>query len=83
MQEDLEASIARVKERLEKETAAHLEVKQRLGAAEDRLLEMDDKLQVEMKERRKLEALLSEGCLPDDAKVVYFTIYLNHYIIPT
>ena len=58
-----------MKEKLEKETAGHLEARQRLGAIEDKVLELEDKLQIEVRERRKMEALLSEGCIPDDTKV--------------
>lgn len=76
--EDLEASVQRVKERLEKETAGHLEARQKLGAIEDKMLEIEDKLQIEMRERRKLEALLSEGCIPDDAKAEGLNMVNGH-----
>lgn len=54
---------------MEKETAAHIEARQRVSALEDRTSELEDRLALEERERRRLEALLSEGSLPDDAKV--------------
>ncbi|KAK7601114.1 hypothetical protein V9T40_008555 [Parthenolecanium corni] len=68
--EDMEASLQRVKERLEKETAAHLEAKQKISELEDRTSELEHRASCEQVERKRLETLLSSGSLPDDAKVV-------------
>lgn len=68
--EDIEASLSRVKERLEKETAAHLEAKQRMSELEDRVVELENRVTSEEGERRRLETLLSSGSFPDDAKVI-------------
>ncbi|XP_073980936.1 disheveled-associated activator of morphogenesis-like protein isoform X2 [Rhodnius prolixus] len=76
--EDLEASVARGKERLEKETAAHIEARQRVSALEDRTSELEDRLALEERERRRLEALLSEGSLPDDAKAEGLNMVNGH-----
>ena len=54
---------------MEKETACHLEARQKIGALEDRASELEHRLSFEEAEKRRLEALLSEGSLPDDAKV--------------
>lgn len=69
MQEDIEASLQRVKERLEKETAAHLEARQKISELEDRTSELEHRATYEQDERKRLETLLSCGSLPDDAKV--------------
>ncbi|XP_049795298.1 disheveled-associated activator of morphogenesis 1 [Schistocerca nitens] len=68
--EDMETNLQRVKERLEKETAAHLEMKQRCLELEDRACELDRQVASERGERHRLEQLVSSGSLPDDAKVV-------------
>lgn len=68
-QEDIEASLCRVKERLEKETAAHLESRQRISELEDKTSDLEHRVNCEESERRRLETLLSSGSLPDDAKV--------------
>lgn len=65
----MEASISRVKERLEKEISIHLETKQKVSELEDTTSELQHRVLYEQAERRKLEALLSNGSLPDDAKV--------------
>ncbi|XP_025407698.1 disheveled-associated activator of morphogenesis 1 isoform X3 [Sipha flava] len=67
--EDMEASISRVKERLEKEISIHLETKQKVSELEDTTSELQHRVLYEQTERRKLEAMLSNGSLPDDAKV--------------
>lgn len=58
-----------MKERLEKETAAHLETKQRISELEYHALELDRQVSCERGERHRLERLVSSGSLPDDAKV--------------
>lgn len=69
MQEDVEASLQRVKERLEKETAAHLEARQKISELEDRTSELEHRATYEQDERRRLETLLNSGSLSDDTKV--------------
>ncbi|KAL1138866.1 hypothetical protein AAG570_008928, partial [Ranatra chinensis] len=76
--EDIEASLSRVKERLEKETAAHIEARQKIGALEDRASELEHRLSCEEREKRRLEALLSEGSLPDDAKAEGLNMVNGH-----
>ncbi|XKL66064.1 hypothetical protein PGB90_009484 [Kerria lacca] len=68
--EDVEASLQRVKERLEKETAAHLEARQKISELEDRTSELEHRATYEQDERRRLETLLNSGSLSDDTKVV-------------
>lgn len=65
----MEASIARYKERLEKEMSIHLETKQKVSELEDTTSELKDRISYEQAERRKLEAMLNNESLPDDAKV--------------
>ncbi|XP_001947056.2 disheveled-associated activator of morphogenesis 1 isoform X1 [Acyrthosiphon pisum] len=67
--EDMEASISRIKERLEKEISIHLETKQKISELEDTSSELQHRIAYEQAERRKLEAMLTNGSLPDDAKV--------------
>ncbi|XP_023719898.1 disheveled-associated activator of morphogenesis 1 [Cryptotermes secundus] len=66
--EDMETNLTRVKERLEKETAAHLETKQRVSELEYRASELDRQVNCERGERHRLERLVSSGSLPDDTK---------------
>ncbi|KDR14722.1 Disheveled-associated activator of morphogenesis 2 [Zootermopsis nevadensis] len=68
--EDMETNLTRVKERLEKETAANLETKQRISELEYRASELDRQVNCERGERHRLERLVSSGSLPDDAKAV-------------
>lgn len=65
----MEASIVRVKERLEKEISIHLETKQKVSELEDRTSELQHRITYEQTERIKLETMLNNGSLPDDAKV--------------
>lgn len=65
----MEASILRTKERLEKEMSIHLETKQKVSELEDTVSELQHRITYEQAERIKLEAMLSNGSLPDDAKV--------------
>jgi dishevelled associated activator of morphogenesis len=65
----METNLMRVKERLEKETAAHLETKQHISELEYRASELDRQVNCERGERHRLERLVSSGSLPDDAKV--------------
>lgn len=68
--EDIEASLNRVKERLEKETSLHIETKQKLNELEYKRSELEHQYACEREERLRLEQLVSTGCLPDEAKVI-------------
>ncbi|KAK9728732.1 Diaphanous FH3 Domain [Popillia japonica] len=68
--EDIESSLSRIKERLEKETACHIETKQRLGELEYRAADLDRQISCERGERHRLEQLVNSGSIPDDAKVI-------------
>lgn len=59
----------RVKERLEKETAANLEAKQKISVLEDRNSDLEHQVGCEGSERLRLERLLNSGSFPDDTKV--------------
>ncbi|GLH09544.1 Disheveled-associated activator of morphogenesis 2, partial [Gryllus bimaculatus] len=67
-EQELDQSVRRVKERLEKETAAHLESKQRLAELEHQASELSMRVEAESSERMRLERLVATGCLPDDTK---------------
>ncbi|XP_049874997.1 disheveled-associated activator of morphogenesis 1 isoform X2 [Pectinophora gossypiella] len=67
--EELEGVVARLKERLEKETAAHMECAERARAAACRTHQLEQQLNQERAERARFEKLVSEGSIPDDAKV--------------
>ncbi|KAL4713308.1 hypothetical protein ACJJTC_015295 [Scirpophaga incertulas] len=67
--EELEGVVSRLKERLERETAAHMECTERARAAAARALQLDQQLNQERAERARFEKLVSEGSIPDDAKV--------------
>lgn len=65
-----------MKERLEKETAAHLEARQKISELEDRTSELEHRATYEQDERKRLETLI--GNLPDDAKVRFINCrYFN------
>ncbi|KAG8227858.1 hypothetical protein J437_LFUL006482, partial [Ladona fulva] len=66
--EDIETSLARVKERLEKETKTHLEAKQKLSELSDKVSELSEQAAWEHAECQRLQQLLSSGSIPDDAK---------------
>lgn len=68
--EDFESSLMRIKERLEKETAAHIETRQRLGELEYRAADLDRQISCERGERFRLEQIVSSGSIPDDQKVI-------------
>ncbi|VEN48316.1 unnamed protein product [Callosobruchus maculatus] len=68
--EDLETSLSRIKERLEKETSLHIETKQRLSELEYRAADLDRQVNCERGERHRLERLVSSGSIPDDAKAI-------------
>ncbi|XP_022918586.1 disheveled-associated activator of morphogenesis 1 isoform X2 [Onthophagus taurus] len=68
--EDIESSLVRIKERLEKETAAHIETKQRLGEMEYRAADLDRQVTCERGERHRLEQIVNSGSIPDDAKMI-------------
>ncbi|GBP65290.1 Disheveled-associated activator of morphogenesis 2 [Eumeta japonica] len=67
--EELEARMSRLKERLERETAAHMESAERGRAAAARAHQLEQQLNQERSERARYEKLISEGSIPDDAKV--------------
>lgn len=64
----MEASLARIKERLEKETSMHIETKQRISELQDNLETLSRQINNEKSERKRLEQLVASGSLPDDAK---------------
>lgn len=68
--EDIESSLLRIKERLEKETAAHIETRQRLNELEFKAADLDRQIICERGERHRLEQLVNSGSIPDDAKVI-------------
>lgn len=65
----MEASLNRVKERLEKETAQHIETKQKLNELEYKRSELEHQYSCEREERLRLEQIVSSGSIPDEAKV--------------
>ncbi|KAJ8720073.1 hypothetical protein PYW07_012116 [Mythimna separata] len=67
--EELEGVVSRFKERLERETAAHMECTERARAAATRAHQLEQQLNQERAERVRFEKLVSEGSIPDDAKV--------------
>lgn len=67
--EELEGVVSRLKERLERETAAHMECTERARAAATRAHHLEQQLNQERSERARFEKLVSEGSIPDDAKV--------------
>lgn len=66
-----------MKERLEKETAAHLEARQKISELEDRTSELEHRATYEQDERKRLETLI--GNLPDDAKVCFILFNYRHF----
>ncbi|XP_028176678.1 disheveled-associated activator of morphogenesis 1 isoform X2 [Ostrinia furnacalis] len=67
--EELEGVVSRLKERLERETAAHMECTERARAGATRAHQLEQQLNQERAERARFEKLVSEGSIPDDAKV--------------
>ncbi|XP_044748082.1 disheveled-associated activator of morphogenesis 1 isoform X1 [Coccinella septempunctata] len=67
--EDIESSLARIKDRLEKETATHIETRQRLSEMEYRTAELERQVLCERGERHRLEQLVTTGSIADDAKL--------------
>lgn len=67
--EDLETSLARMRERLEKESANHSQTVQRALNAEMKIEDLQHKYAQEQHERMRLERLVSEGSIPDDQKI--------------
>ncbi|XP_044009291.1 disheveled-associated activator of morphogenesis 1 isoform X2 [Aphidius gifuensis] len=66
--EDIEASLMRIKERLEKETSMHIETKQKISEFQDTIETLSRQINNEKSERKRLEKLVASGSLPDDAK---------------
>lgn len=67
--EDLETSLARMRERLEKESANHSQTVQRALNAEMKVEDLQHKYAQEQHERMRLERLVTEGSIPDDQKI--------------
>ncbi|XP_039757203.1 disheveled-associated activator of morphogenesis 1 isoform X3 [Pararge aegeria] len=67
--EELEGVLSRLKDRLERETAAHMECTERARASACRAHQLEQQLNQERTERARFEKLVSEGSIPDDAKV--------------
>ncbi|XP_047997795.1 disheveled-associated activator of morphogenesis 1-A isoform X1 [Leguminivora glycinivorella] len=67
--EELENVVARLKERLERETAANMDSSERARHAAMRATQLEQQLNQERSERARFEKLVSEGSIPDDAKV--------------
>lgn len=67
--EDLETSLARMRERLEKESANHSQTVQRALNAEMKIEDLQHKFAQEQHERMRLERLVTEGSIPDDQKI--------------
>lgn len=68
--EDIESSLSRIKDRLEKEIASHIETRQRFSELEYKAADLDRQINCERGERFRLERLVSSGSIPDDAKVI-------------
>ncbi|KAK2706666.1 hypothetical protein QYM36_014640 [Artemia franciscana] len=68
--EDIENTLSRVKEKLERETRGHLEFKQKAGELEYRLNEINEQLGTERNRVQRLEHIISTGNISDDAKSV-------------
>jgi dishevelled associated activator of morphogenesis len=66
--EDLETNLARMRDRLEKESTNHSQAVTRAVNAEMRVEDLQHKLVNEQQERNRLEKLMSEGSFPDDQK---------------
>lgn len=67
--EDLETSLTRMRERLEKESANHSQTVQRALNAEMRAEDLQHRYAQEQHERARLERLVTEGSIPDEQKV--------------
>lgn len=67
--EDLETGLARMRERLEKESANHSQTVQRALNAEMKIEDLQHKYAQEQHERMRLERLVTEGSIPDDQKI--------------
>lgn len=67
--EDLETSLTRMRERLEKESANHSQTVQRALNAEMRAEDLQHRYSQEQQERARLERLVTEGSIPDEQKV--------------
>lgn len=66
--EDLETNLARMRDRLEKESTNHSQAVTRAINAEMRVEDLQLKFANEQQERCRLEKLMSEGSFPDDQK---------------
>lgn len=66
--EDLETNLARMRDRLEKESTNHSQAVQRAVNAEMKVEDLQHKFVNEQQERCRLEKLMSEGSFPDDQK---------------
>lgn len=66
--EDLDTNLARMRDRLEKESTNHSQAVTRAINAEMRVEDLQHKLVNEQQERTRLEKLMAEGSFPDDQK---------------
>lgn len=66
--EDLDTNLARMRDRLEKESTNHSQAVTRALTAEMRAEDLQHKLVNEQQERCRLEKLMAEGSFPDDQK---------------
>ena len=66
--EDLDTNLARMRDRLEKESSNHSQAVQRAVNAEMKVEDLQIKFANEQQERCRLEKLMSEGSFPDDQK---------------
>ncbi|XP_037581095.1 disheveled-associated activator of morphogenesis 1-like isoform X2 [Dermacentor silvarum] len=66
--EDLQTTLAKTKDKLERETVSHLEDKQKIEELEYRIREMTQKLDSERRERSYAESTIRNG-LPDDSRL--------------
>lgn len=80
--EDLETNLARMRERLEKESANHSQTVQRALNAEMKVEELQHRYTQEQHERLRLERLVTEGSIPDDQKISGLTGHVSPTATP-
>lgn len=80
--EDLETSLMRMRERLEKESANHSQTVQRALNAEMKVEDLQHKVAQEQQERLRLERLVTEGSIPDDQKISGLIGSTNGHVSP-
>ncbi|KAK3092739.1 hypothetical protein FSP39_006760 [Pinctada imbricata] len=67
--DELSATVARMKAKLEKESSSQAELRQTIDQLNQQLIALNNQLSTERGERQKLTHLVHTGSLPDDAKV--------------